>query len=80
MIHAITEYAFNELVYDFRINNQLVMLTNLSLKNYSRLRQLKRENVENVMIFANAFSKVKYDVVYKTMNIKIDNNVYLRLY
>ena len=31
------------------------MLTNLLSKNYNRFSQLKRENVENVMIFANAF-------------------------
>ena len=41
---------------------------------------MKRENVENVMIFANVFNKIKYDVVYETINIKIGDRVYLRLH
>ena len=32
------------------------------------------------MTFANAFNKIKYNVVHKTINIKIDDNIYLRLY
>ena len=56
------------------------MLIDLSLKNYNRLRQLKRENVENVMIFANAFNKIKYNVVHEAINIKIDDRIYLRLH
>ena len=56
------------------------MLTDLSSKNYNCLRQLKRENIKNVMIFANIFNKIKYDVVHETINIKIDDKVYLRLY
>ena len=80
MIYVIIEYALNELIYDFRINDQLIMLTNLSSKNYNRLRQLKRENVENVMIFVNAFNKIKYNVVHETINIKIDDKIYLRLH
>ena len=56
------------------------MLIDFSSENYSRLCQLKRENVKSVMIFANALNKVKYDVVHEVVNIKVDDRVYLRLY
>ena len=41
---------------------------------------MKRENVENIIIFANAFNKIKYNIVHETINIKIDDKVYLRLH
>ena len=56
------------------------MLIDLLSKKYNRLRQLKRENTKSVMIFANTFNKIKYNAVHKTINIKIDDNIYLRLY
>ena len=56
------------------------MLINLSSKNYNRLRQLKRENAKSVMTFANALNKVKYNVVHKKINIRIENLVYLHLH
>ena len=56
------------------------MFVDLSLKNYNRLRQLKRENAENVMIFANALNKIRYDAIHEAINIKVGDNVYLRLH
>ena len=56
------------------------MLTNLLFENYSQLRQIKRENVETVMIFVNALSKIRYDAIHKTLKIKIENKTYLRLH
>ena len=80
VIHVIIEYASNELVYEFKINDTLNMLANLSFENYSQLRQIKRENVEAVMIFANALSKARYDAIHKTLKIKIEDKMYLRLH
>ena len=56
------------------------MLANLLFKNYSQLRQIKRENVEAVMTFANALSKARYDEVHKALKINVDDKVYLRLH
>ena len=80
VIHVIIEFVFNELAYDFKINDILDLLTDLSSKNYSQLRQLKRKKTKFVMTFVVAFSKFRYDVVYQALNIKIKNKIYFRLY
>ena len=80
VIHVIIEYAFNELIYDFKINDTFELLANLSSKNYNQFRQIKRENVEAIMIFAIAFSKARYDAVHKTIEIQIDDKIYFRLH
>ena len=80
VIHVIIEYASNELAYDFQINDNLIMFVDFSSKNYSQLRQLKRENIKNIMIFANALNKIRYNAIHETINIKIGDNVYLCLH
>ena len=79
-MHVIIEYFSNELIYEFKINDTLNMLTNLFFENYNQLRQIKRENVEVVMIFVSALSKARYDEIHKTMKFKIDDKMYLRLH
>ena len=80
VVHVIIEYVSNELIYEFKINDTLNMLTNLSFENYSQLRQVKRKNVEIAMTFANTLSKTRYDAVHKTLEFKIDDKMYLRLH
>ena len=80
VVHATTGYAPNELAYGFRVNDNLAMLADLPPEDYSRLRQLKREDAESAMAFANALSKVRYDAVHEAINIKVGDSVYLRLH
>ena len=80
VVHVIIEYVSNEFVYEFKINDTLNMLTNLSFENYSQLRQIKRDDVETIMTFVNALNKTRYDEVHKTLKIKIDDKMYLRLH
>ena len=79
-MHVTIEYASNEFVYEFKINDTLDMLANLLFENYSQLRQIKRENVEAAMTFANVLSKARYDAIHKTLELKIDDKMYLRLH
>ena len=80
VVHVIIEYAFNELVYDFKVNDTLDLLADLFSENYSQLRQLKRENVEVAMIFVNVFNKTRYDEIHKILKLNIDDKMYLRLH
>ena len=80
VVHVIIEYVSNEFVYEFKINDTLSMLANLSFENYSQLRQIKRENIEIVITFVNVLSKVRYDAIHKTLKFKIDDKMYLRLH
>ena len=80
VVHVTIEYSSNELIYEFKINDTLNMLTDLSFENYSQLRQIKRDDVEAVMTFVSALSKARYDEVHRTMKLKIDDKMYLRLH
>jgi hypothetical protein len=60
-MHFSTRYASNKLTYKFKINNVIDMLANLLAKQYSFLRQIKREDVEAIIIFVNAISKTRYN-------------------
>ena len=57
------------------------MLTNLSSKNFDRLRLIKKKT-KTIMTFVNVMNKTRYDVYYKTIvfTIQVDFFVYLRLH
>ena len=81
VIYVIIDFVLNELTYEFKINDKLNMLTNLSSKNFDRLRLIKKK-IETVMIFINAINKTRYNAHHKTiiLTIKIDFLIYLRLH
>ena len=81
VMHIIIDFASNELIYDFKINDKLSMLTNLSSKNFDRLRLIKKKT-KVVMTFVNVISKTRYDAHHKTIVfvIQVDFLVYLRLH
>ena len=58
------------------------MLFDLSSKNFSRLRQIKRKKVESAMIFANVISKTRYDSHHKVISdvLKSDFMIYFRFH
>ena len=76
----VIDYASNELIYEFRINDSVSMLVDLSSENYNRLRQIKREDAEAVMAFANAISKSRYDQTHRVMKLASGFLIYLRLH
>ena len=80
--HVITDFAFNELIYEFKINDTFEMLSDLSSENFNRLRQIKREEIESIMIFANVINKTRYDLHHKTINdvFKSDFLIYFRFH
>ena len=80
VVYVVIKYALNELIYNFKINNTLKFLIDLSTKNYNQFRQIKRKNVEIVITFVVVFNKTRYNVVHKIVNIQIDNKIYFRLH
>ena len=76
----VTDYASNELIYKFKVNDLINMLVDLTSKNYNRFRQIKRENVEAAMTFANAISKSRYDQAHRAMKLTSEFLIYLRLH
>ena len=80
VVNVIIDFVSNELAYEFRINDTLAMLKNLSTKNYNRLRQVKRKSVEKTMIFVNVMRKLRYDAVHIDLKLIVDDYAYLCLY
>ena len=60
--------------------NILKLLINLLIKNLNHFRLIKREKVDNIIIFINAIIKTRYDNNYKIINFRKGFIIYLRLY
>ena len=81
VIQTTIDHVFNELYYEFKINDTInAFVVNLSTKIFNKFRQLKRENVETIITFVNAFNKTRYDSKHRVINIKKNDIIYLRLY
>ena len=73
-INFIIEFVFNKLIYDFRVNNNINLLENLLSQNFKKLRFIKREIIDEIII------KARYNDKYTLFNFKKNNEIYLRLY
>ena len=76
----VTDYASNELIYKFKINDSINMLADLTLKNYNYFRQIKRKNVEAIMTFANAINKSRYNQAHRVIKLTSKFLIYLRFH
>ena len=80
VVNAIIDYAFNELVYEFRVNDTFNLLKDLSTKNYDRLRQIKRDSTKEIIVFVNVMHKLRYDFAHKNVKLTINDYAFLRLH
>ena len=80
VVNATIDFALNELLYEFHVNDTLTMLENLSAKNYSRFRQIKREFAEKAMTFVNIMRKLRYDAKHIDFELIVGGYVYLCFY
>lgn len=69
----------NEVLYGFNVRDTLGMLSQLPEADLTRLRQLKRDQAEESIAFANAFAKLQYDSKHKPLSLSKGDNAYLRL-
>ena len=74
------EMSSNKLLYNFNVRNIFKLLTKLSQKDFSRLRQMKRKQVENVIAFINTLTKTYYNKSHTALRLTRDNITYLRLH
>ena len=66
------------MTYDFHIKDIVKLLIDLLIKNLDQLRLIKREKVNNAIIFANVISKIRYDNKHKAINLRL--LTYLKLH
>ena len=74
------EVLFNELFYDFNVRDILKLLIKFSRKDFFRLRQMKREQIEDVIVFVNTLIKAYYNKSHIALRLTCDNIIYLRLH
>ena len=80
---SVIDIALNELCYDFKIldaTSLLLVDSTLSIEAFDKLRLIKREEADDVIVFAFVFIKVRYDVKHLAIDLKKDNEVFLRLH
>ena len=80
IVVTIIEYTSNELYYEFRLQNNLKLLTNMSIENWNVLRLKYRENIEKTIAWINIIIKFNYDRRYIFLNLIKNFKTYLRLH
>ena len=70
----------NEILYGFNVRDTLGMLTELPPEQFSKLRQLKRDQAEDSLAFSNATAKAYYDKSHTSIDLKTGDLAFLRLH
>lgn len=79
-VNFTTSFALNELLYGFKINDNLSLLKDLPTKDYNRLRQIKRDTADEAIAFTNAVSKIRYNKKHTALHLKEGSYAYLKLH
>ena len=81
---SVTDITLNKLYYGFRVNDVITMLladpSDLSKKVFRKLRLIKKEKADNVIIFTSIIMKARYDSKHLNVNLKEGDEVFLRLH
>jgi hypothetical protein len=78
--NASTKLSPNEVIYGFRTNDAISLLADLPPEDFDRLRQIKREDAEEAIAFANINMKHHYDRRHTAITLKVGESAYLRLH
>ena len=70
----------NKILYEFNVRDTLELLIELSKKDFNRLRQLKKEQVEEFIAFVNIIIKIYYDKSHMLISLFKESKIYLRLH
>ena len=78
--NQVTRISLNEIFCKLNIYNSLELLLKFSLKDFIKVRQLNREQVEDSLIFINVIIKVYYNKSHKPFKFSKKNISYFRLH
>jgi hypothetical protein len=82
--NAFIDLSSNELLYEFKIAESLNLLTRLDDDNLTTSieneREILRKKIEETIVFANAFMKIRYDSIRTSLDSKVEDVVYLKLH
>ena len=74
-----TGVSSNEILYGFHVRDTLSSLLDLPAEDFTKLRQLKRDQAEESIAFANVFAKTRYDAKHQAVSVAVGEHVYLLL-
>ena len=80
LTNAGTSFTPNELVYGFRIKDNLSLLYNLPVKDFNRIRIIKREEADDAIVFASVKNKIRYNAKYRDILLEVGDKAFLVLY
>lgn len=80
VISAIIKKNFNELMYDFKINDSLSLLFNELVDNFVNLRHIWRQEIQKAIDFAVIVVKSRYNNKHKFIELNVDTEIYLQLH
>jgi hypothetical protein len=79
--NTFTKLSFNEILYDFKVAKSLNLLNDCnSFTKLKEKRKMFRSEVEQAIIFANASMKIRHDRKKKSLNLKLDDLIYVKFH
>lgn len=82
--NAFIDLSSNELLYEFKIAKSLNLLTRFDDDNLptsiENEKEILKKKIEETIIFANAFMTIRYDSIRTSLDLKVEDSVYLKLH
>ena len=72
VINTATRLVFNEIIYEFRNNGTLKLITDLPPENFNQLRFIYKKQTEKITIRVKAITKHRYDNQHFATNFEIN--------
>ena len=80
IIFVVIDYTFNEICYDFRVKNNLNLITDMSFENWFKLRLQYKKDAKKAIAWANMMTKTYYDKKHQLINLKKKSQIYFKFY
>ena len=79
-LNVLTEQSSLEIIYEFQVNDEFLLLTSSQLTQLKKMRVLHYKKTADVISFTAANAKFQYNVKHMFIMIDISNMMFLRLY
>lgn len=79
--NTFTELSSNKILYHFKVTKSLDLLNDVNSSTELKEKdKILRTEIEQVITFANVSMKIKYDSTRKSLDLKVDDSIYVKLH